>query len=239
MAEKTYQIVVNGTLVEGADPATTKQNVAALFKVPVDKVEPMFSGKPMVIKKGLDAESAKKYMLALKKAGLVSKGVAMGQAAPETPTSQPSAPPPSQESPQAPPQAIDASLATVGAQLDDTPLPGEPDIDISAYAMGETGEILVEASHIPVPDIDTSQLDVNEVGQTLDESPPPAAPEIDTSTMSVAAVGEDVMEHTEIPEADIDISQLTMAEAGEDVMKHEKVPDANIDTSKLSLDSGS
>jgi len=221
MSEKKYQVIVDGTLVEGVQRDTAKQNIATLFKVDLNKVEPMFSGKPVAIKKGLDAESAKKYMLALKKAGLVSKGVVMGQ---------PSAPAPN------PNKALDATLAAVGAELDDTPPPSEPIIDTSSYAMGEAGETLVEAIPIPEPAIDISQYQVNDVGQTLDESAPPIEPDIDISAISMAAAGEEVMDHPEIAEADIDISQLTMADVGEEVMKHEKVPEAKIDTSKLSLD---
>ncbi len=217
MAEKKYQIIVDGTLTEGTHPDEAKKRLAALFKTSLEKIEPMFSGKPVTIKKGVNAESAKKYMQALKQAGLISKGVLMEQTSASTPN------------------LGNTTLAAVGAELDNTPPATTPNIDTSGYTVSETGETLVDVPPIPQPDIDISQYQINAVGQTLDESTPPPKPDIDTSKISMGDVGEDVMEHPKVTTTDIDISQLTMADAGEEIMTHEKIPDAKIDTSKLDL----
>lgn len=69
MAEQQFNLVFKGELVRGADPVQTKQNMAKLFKISAEKVEALFSGKPMVLKKGLDFETGNKYRVAIKKAG--------------------------------------------------------------------------------------------------------------------------------------------------------------------------
>ena len=72
MAEPGFQIVFDGQLVEGADPAQVKANIAKLFKMEVAKVEPLFSGRPTVVKRGLDDASAQKYRIAFERAGAVA-----------------------------------------------------------------------------------------------------------------------------------------------------------------------
>ena len=74
MSQGKYQIIVSGQIIEGFELDTVKANIAKLFKSDIFKVEPLFSGQPVVVKKELDEADAKKYMLALKQAGLVSKG---------------------------------------------------------------------------------------------------------------------------------------------------------------------
>jgi len=71
MSGNTFEVVFDGKLVEGASVDQVKQNVATLFRVEVAKVERLFSGERVVIKKGIDEAAAKKYQLALLKAGAV------------------------------------------------------------------------------------------------------------------------------------------------------------------------
>jgi hypothetical protein len=210
MSEQNVQIVVDGTLVEGAAPEQVKQRVAQLFKTTVDKVEPMFSGKPFAVKKGLDLETARKYQAALKQAGLVAKLTAESA-------------------------LQNATLAPTGSDIDATPEPPPANIDTSDLSMAAAGETIMKHAAIQKPEIDTSRYQVEQRGQTLDQQPRPAAPKIDTSELSVASVGEDVMEYLPIPEVDIDTSELSVAEAGITIMEHKPVPPAQIDTSKIKL----
>ncbi len=214
MSEQNIQVIVDGTVVEGATLAQVKPRIAQLFKTTVDKVEPMFSGKPFAVKKGLDLETARKYQAALLQAGLVSKLAAAPQPA------------------AAPPQEI--SIAARGSDIDTTPAPAAVNIDTSAISIAEAGITIMEHAPIAAAEIDTSRYQVGTVGQTLDETPAVAAPAIDISSISLANAGEDVMEYLPLPEVDLETT-LTMADAGITIMEHKSVAPAQIDTSKIKL----
>ena len=207
---ENIQVIVDGALVAGAEPDQVKQRVAQLFKTTVDKVEPMFSGKPFTVKKGLDLETARKYQAALKQAGLIAR-------VSDEATLQ------------------NATIAPTGSDLDTRPAPPPSSIDTAELSIAAAGEIIMQHAPVPKPQIDTSHYQVERVGETLDQQPRPAAPKIDTSGMSVASVGEDVMEYLPLPEVDIDTSELSVAEAGITIMEHKPVPPAQIDTSKIKL----
>ena len=230
MSEQTFQVIVNGTLTEGAQLDQVKQNIAKLFNTSVGKVEPMFSGRKMAVKKGLDQQTAQKYKAAIIKAGLAAGIAPMAPATQPQPTEQPAT------AGQSGVSLDNASIAAVGSVMDETPPPAEPDIDISNLDMGSPGETLSQQNQPPEPDIDVSDLTMGEVGEDVTEHKPAPEPDIDISDLSMGEVGEDVMEYEEVPPLDVDISELSMGEVGEDVMEHEAVPPVNIDTSKLSLD---
>ena len=71
MAEQQFAIVFRGALVDGADAAQVRANFARLFNIDAARVEQMFGGQPVIIKKGLDLLGADKYKAALEKAGAV------------------------------------------------------------------------------------------------------------------------------------------------------------------------
>jgi len=71
MAEETFNFIFCGELIEGAELATVKANLSRLLKLQVDddNVKRIFCGRPIVIKKNLDLDTAKKYQQAFAKAG--------------------------------------------------------------------------------------------------------------------------------------------------------------------------
>lgn len=64
-----YNIVFRGELVSGADPARVRANLAKLFRMEADRVEKLFAGRPVVVKKNADQATAMKTRALLKKAG--------------------------------------------------------------------------------------------------------------------------------------------------------------------------
>ena len=84
MAESGFQVVFDGQLVEGADQGQAKAGLARLFKTDVARIEPLFAGRPTVVKQGLDAATAEKYRLAFERAGAVATVVGPDGAALET-----------------------------------------------------------------------------------------------------------------------------------------------------------
>lgn len=67
-----YEVLFDGQLVEGFDPAQVRSNLKALFKASDEQVERMFaSGAPVILRNRLDETTARKYEIALKRAGAV------------------------------------------------------------------------------------------------------------------------------------------------------------------------
>ena len=68
--DSTYTIYFRGETLNNLAPALAKQNLAQLFKLPPEKIEPLFSGQTVALKKNIDQATADKFQMALKNAGL-------------------------------------------------------------------------------------------------------------------------------------------------------------------------
>ena len=224
MSEKTYQIVVTGELVDGTYLPEVKMKLAALFKTPAEKLDPLFSGKRVVIKKGLAADAAEKYVAAVRATGLMCRAeefVAEGVQPGPSPTG----------------AAQGISLAPVGTTMIEPPAVTVPEIDVSAYSMAPAGETLIEPPSIPEVDIDISDLSMDPVGEDLVEHAPPTPPSIDTGDLSMDPVGTQLVDAEKVAPAAIDTTDLDLAPVGSDVgeMQREEGPPPP-DTSHLKLD---
>jgi len=236
MSGNTFEVVFDGKLVEGASVDQVKQNVATLFRVEVAKVERLFSGERVVIKKGIDEAAAKKYQLALLKAGAVctvadSAQPAKAQAAPAAAENvAPAAGAGEGESaPEMSPEGVGLTKYVV------KPAPqtlGELD----AAAVDEPGVVLVKHQEVPPPQIDTSALSVDQPGATLTEHQEVPEPAVDISGFSMAEPGADIGEASEEEELEVDTSGLSMDEPGVVLIEGEEVPEPEIDISKLSVE---
>ncbi len=177
MSEKTFEAVFKGRIVTGAEPSRVKSNLARLFKTDATRIEAMFSGKRVVIKRGVDEATARNYQAALRKAGAIVEVVNTA------------APPVARIPVPAEPPAPSLSMAEVGVTLVEPKEIQEPDIDTSDLSVAEPGVTLVEPREIPEPDIDTSDLSVAEPGVTLVEPREVEAPEYDLSDLEMAPPG--------------------------------------------------
>ena len=194
MAEPDFQVVFDGQLVEGTDLPRVKANIAKLFKMEVAKVEPLFSGRRTVVKRGLDEATAQKYLIALQRAGAVATIVDPSEMAPPAAAPAPAAPP-SAESP--PAKAADEeeegqSLLEIAEASRAPPpliargLPSAPD----DMTMSDAGAMLLdEPPIVEAPDIDTSHLTLSEPGVDLVEHAKVAAPDFDLSAFELAPPG--------------------------------------------------
>ena len=70
MSER-YDIFYAGKVAEGHDESVVRDNIARLFKANPQTVEKLFSGKPQLIKRGVEKAAAIKYKAAMEKAGAV------------------------------------------------------------------------------------------------------------------------------------------------------------------------
>ncbi|MEM7468759.1 MAG: hypothetical protein AAF387_17970, partial [Pseudomonadota bacterium] len=71
MADKQFHVVFKGELLKGASAEQVKNNLAKLFKTEPAKLDHLFAGKPVIIKKDLDRAGADKYEAVLRRAGAV------------------------------------------------------------------------------------------------------------------------------------------------------------------------
>ncbi len=69
--ETTYRAVFSGELRRDADPTEVRRRLAVLYKKPPAEIERLFSGRRLVLKRGLDAERAERMQTAFHQAGAV------------------------------------------------------------------------------------------------------------------------------------------------------------------------
>lgn len=229
MSGNTFAVVFAGRIAEGASVEQVKGNVAKLFKVEVAKVERLFSGAKVALKKGLDEATAKKYQMALAKAGALCEVVKVAA------TAQKSSPAPQAKStPTAsalhPEQKDIAGLTKSVVKPAPTELGG-----LASVTLEQPGAVLVEHQEVAPLQVDTGGLSLDAPGATLVEHEEVAAPEVDTSALSVAEPGVELGKEEAVAPLQVDLSGMSMDEPGATLVEHEEIPPPQIDTSKFSV----
>lgn len=79
MSNQEFDIIFRGDIVFGHQLADVKIRLQQLFKADAAKVDALFSGRPVPLKRGLDHPSAQKYKDALLKAGAQVEIVVTGE----------------------------------------------------------------------------------------------------------------------------------------------------------------
>ena len=69
----TYQLIFEGHIQEGRHPDEVRQNLADLFGVPTSEIESLFRTTPVVLKDGLDEQTARKDKDAFEQTGAVCR----------------------------------------------------------------------------------------------------------------------------------------------------------------------
>lgn len=217
--QETYDIFFSGQIMKEADPAEVRRKVGALFKLEGDRLEQLFSGKPVAIKRSVDMDRAVKYRLAFREAG------ALVDIRPSGPVQ--TAPPPTA----APQTAVPPA-----------PVPPQPrEADESGLSLSPPqGFDLSDCAQIPEPQPipDISNLGLDQPGATLDRHEPPPPLQIDTQSLHLAEVGP-LPEAPETPVAPIDTSELTLSAPEEGSLEGYQQPQAPApvpDTDHLSLE---
>lgn len=194
MDSERFDLVFSGELVRGADFAQAKSNLGKLFKISETKVDALFSGKPIALKKGLDFATANKYRVAIKKAGCRVDLVEV-------------------EKPSAP--AVEPATKT------DLPSNTNQNTALENTVPENTApQSLAEKTRSAAPVENKSDLPLPQV----DEAPPEAIENVSQASkteMQLAPVGSPVLleqEKTETPPANIDVSQYSLSETGVDLL---------------------
>ena len=204
----TFEVIFSGEVLDGFDAAETRAKVGQLFKADEAKLARLFSGKPVVIKKGLDEATANKYVGAFKKAG--AKAIAKDAAAPAPVEAITAAPPPVEtQAPAAKPSPAPAAKPA--------PSSGSP-VNTSTFEhSGEASEHLTEAPKTQVQldaNPDLSGIEMRDLtGNLVDAKADVPDANIDTSEFSLAATGSDIgVQKDEPEEYNPDLSGITLAD---------------------------
>jgi len=242
MAEH-YVVAFNGQLAEGKSLDVVKQGVAQLFKVDVTKIEHLFKGQWVPIKKGIDQLTAEKYQRALAKMGAICQVVSASQFA-----EMKASPAATERSPaldkEATAPAEKPAFAYTSLATSTETEPERSVIKEAPTGLGELEGIAVEASwdHLeepdetPPPQVDLSGVVLAERGTDLVEHQNIPDLDVDTSELSLDALGVDMAEHQEVAELKVDTSAMVLDEPGVIIVEHHEVEKPDIDTSKISLE---
>jgi len=172
MSEEKYNIIFAGEVIRGMDPEVAKKNFSDAFKVTGMRLDALFSGKAVALKKGVDYREGMMFRAQLKKLGLLSSLNPL-EGTEELQTSSSSSSglnntlgAPSNEMPAVANDSEpddDWSLAPLGSDMnqikDNRPLVS---VDISKISVAPVGaDILVEKPKRPVVSIDTSGISLS------------------------------------------------------------------------------
>lgn len=218
MNDERYDLMFSGELVPGFELAQVKKNLQQLFRLDEHKINALFSGKSIPLKKGVDADAANKYRVAMKKAGARVDLVLVAE-----PPSAPAKPEPSAPTRPAAPGGNGGLTTVLGAQ----PVPAKtprPPIDAPDFGLSAPGAELLsphERTSVEPLDLDISHLSVApQQGHLLDEDERVILPGIAVTVpeLEVAAVGSDMLkpeERESVAPLHLDLSHLSVAKAGE------------------------
>ncbi len=73
-----YRLVFRGKYLPGIAPAQVVGNLAALFRVPLSRIDELLATQPAIIKQDVSLEEANRYLEILAEAGLVSHLESLG-----------------------------------------------------------------------------------------------------------------------------------------------------------------
>lgn len=225
--ETTFEVIFRGDIVAGQQLMAVKERLKALFKVDDARIEQLFSGRPEVIKKGLDQVTASRYRDTLFKAGALVqiRQQAAGTSASEAvraPSSAPAAP------------VTQPAVATAV----ETAVETDVEMVTGDRASAQNPAVTPDLNSEPSPD---AMLDA--MPDAMTSSAPQVAPEASEpgAGWTLAPVGADVLrpeERCQVQPVVVDDVDFELAPAGVDLLKPEertRVEAPDIDVSHLTV----
>ena len=182
MADELFNIVFQGKIQPDSELVQVKEQLGRLFNVGDDKLDVMFSGKAVVIKKSADRATAQKFLQAMKKAGAIANAVTLdGKAVDLLNSEQAESAPPQQPepTPAAEPETSSSeglTLAAPGEQIIPTQEFVEGSFNTEGMTMAPPGSDVTDPEPPPPPfQAKVDDLDMAEAGeQILDPNTPVA-----------------------------------------------------------------
>jgi hypothetical protein len=207
-----YRLVFSGEVAEGQHPAVVRKRLQAILKLGDERMELLFSGKAVVIKRAVDETQAARFQQAFDKAGAalrvvplqrVEQAPSSDQAAPGGTTGDFSVLPAGSdlltdaERPAHPSADIDTGhLSVKGATfiVDDEPAVPADVPSVDHLSLADPGTVLGDATEVVVAEI-SAEFDLAEVGailSTLDDAAAPNPVDVDALNFEVADRGADL-----------------------------------------------
>ena len=172
MSDDKFEVAFSGEIAESADLEQVKAKVGQIFKADSSKLEHLFSGKRVVIKRNIDQQTAMKYQMALNKAGAVCEIKNISSFEPPPVVAENRDEPAATNSP----QSIKVTVPEIDAEIPPAP---------------ET-----EPLHISASDINDLSASIADPGSDMqDEIKEVEALQVDLTGLEMAPVGSDMTEH--------------------------------------------
>lgn len=214
MSDSEFDIIFRGDIVLGHQLAEVKLRLQQLFKADTAKIDTLFTGRPVPLKRNLDHPTATKYREALLKAGAMVELC------------------PSDKSPANAPRQLVAP--TRGQAVADSPVASAPQPEHSRWTLAPVGADLLPAAARPAapppPAVDTSNLSLRAAeGNLVDatEMAPTPIAAVVAPDLGLAAVGEDLLNAAEklaLPLVEIEVDDWEIAAVGSDLLTEEERP---------------
>lgn len=229
MPTERYDVIFRGQIMDGGDLSVVRSQIGRLFNATTTQLDQLFSGHPVVLKRGVDLEIANRLRVAFRRAGGIVevRSHDVVETPPATATELQALPPntgsledcATQPIPQPIPDIQHLTMATPGTQIDRTPPPPPPAIDTSALRLiaGQTWSL--EDCYVPPPPAivpNTQNLTLANPGAIIDTSKPKPPARINTNAIELVADSNWDLRDCQPPPPPpliVDLTALTIAES--------------------------
>jgi len=217
-----FDIFFSGKIIADKDPEAVREEIGRIFKVQGSKLDNLFSGTPVKVKKNVDVRIASQYRETFRNAGAlidIKPSVSEEVGADEEPEE-------------------DRVITSVPEDLFPAPVQDKASntIELMPANSGDLEDCAPEVAPAEIPDISTLNISTSE--RLVEESPAPAPPMIDISQLSAEPANtgtlEDCAEEIEFTQLP-DISTMDLSDEGETLDDSSFVEPPDIDTSSLSV----
>tara|TARA_Y100000588_G_C14163526_1_gene885891 strand:- start:122 stop:739 length:618 start_codon:yes stop_codon:yes gene_type:complete len=194
MTDQKFKVVFNGQLSKDKDADQVKSDISTMFRMEAEKVEALFCGRPVILKRDLDAVTAERYRAAFEKAGAITTVVAIKNNTAEDTKSD------------IPPIDSSGSSRDLEAPQQTSAATSTP----TRLNVAEAGRLAppIAARGLPVA---PSNMTMAEPGAVLVENTAKkVAPTIDTSHLTLADPGADLSARKQVPSPEFDVSAFEM-----------------------------
>lgn len=229
MSNSEFDIIFRGDIVFGHQLADVKLRLQQLFKADAAKIDALFTGRPVPLKRNLDEATANKYRDALLKSGAMVE-VCPSDKSPVNAPVKPAAP--TTAIPATPTRTQSPSVVAPGA----VPVAKAPDAAPASanWTLAPVGADLLPASQRPLQaaavTVDISGLSLRPAeGNLLDsgEVKPAVDAQVLAPDLGLAAVGADLInadEKLDLPLVEIELENWEIAAAGSDLLSDAERP---------------
>ena len=254
MSNELFDIVFRGDIVMGHNIVEVKQRLGQLFKIDTDKVNSLFTGRAVPLKRNIDAATAEKYQAIIIKAGAQVEVCSAGEVKPAVAKTPPRVrPAPVTDSKPKAALSLKERLALQAAQEQSAQEQAAkkqaaqkraaPSVAASmssntggsaGFELAPLGTLLsqpVECKQAAPVQVDVDGISLRpQQGDLLDasEKTPPVAAMVEAGDYDIADAGADLLKPSErvrVTPVEVDVSGYDIAEVGADLLdENHKLP---------------